>query len=345
MSPESIKRILEFASNNGFTDIFAQVRGRGDALYHSEFVPRPQELPDSTFDPLQTLIDVAGSTGIRVHAWLNVYLLWTSQRPPENPEHLYHRHPEWSAVNKALIRDVDLDFSDFQSNQLTGVFLSPLELQVSTYLCQVLEELLQNYNVDGVHLDYIRFPNSDYDYISVARDRFQELYGIDPTDLNYPERITALDAYDAVLLLDEWNNFRRQAITQLVIAFRQIIEQQQPEITLSAAVIADPIQARNFYFQDWIGWMREGLLDFAVPMNYTTDNAEFRKINSEIAEMVSPDRVWMGIATYNQTSQAVREKCEICLDSGFRNLVFFSYDQFAADPSYLQRLKKFLKAR
>ena len=85
---------VEFAEKNGFNHIFAQVRGRGDSFYNSSFVPK-SNLVDSNFDPLNYLILNCKNKDIKVHAWLNIYYLWSSPKKPITNESFIFQKPEW----------------------------------------------------------------------------------------------------------------------------------------------------------------------------------------------------------------------------------------------------------
>ena len=83
-SEKSINELINFASEKKINDLFVQVRGRGDALYNSQIIPRSQLLPDNDFDPLLYLLKNIKDKGIKVHAWVNVYLLWSSKTLPSD---------------------------------------------------------------------------------------------------------------------------------------------------------------------------------------------------------------------------------------------------------------------
>src|SRR5256886_4878012 len=84
------------AATRGIHDVVVQVRGRGDAYYTSSLEPRSESLTGE-FDPLAHLVRAGAAVGVRVHAWGNVFFVWS--RPagalPKAPEHLVRRHPEW----------------------------------------------------------------------------------------------------------------------------------------------------------------------------------------------------------------------------------------------------------
>ena len=86
VSKDLIDSVLDFAKTNGFNHIFAQVRGRGDAYYNSSLVPK-SHLVDADFDPLEYLINSNKSNNIKIHAWINIYYLWSSQLLPKQKNH------------------------------------------------------------------------------------------------------------------------------------------------------------------------------------------------------------------------------------------------------------------
>jgi len=87
VSKESVTDIVQTARRFGFNHIFAQVRGRGDAYYNSNIVVKAPEVRGRIFDPLKELITQAHRNNIKVHAWTNVYLLWSSDKKPKSEKH------------------------------------------------------------------------------------------------------------------------------------------------------------------------------------------------------------------------------------------------------------------
>ena len=78
-SKRTIDEMVNFAIEKNINHLFVQIRGRGDSFYESEFIPRSQILSDGEFDPLEYLLDTAKGKGIKIHAWVNVYVLWSSK--------------------------------------------------------------------------------------------------------------------------------------------------------------------------------------------------------------------------------------------------------------------------
>ena len=99
--------MLEFATLNRFNNILVQVRGRGDAYYKSDIVPKSHLLKDVNFDPLAYLIPKAKEKGINIHAWINTYILWSSDKKPVQPNHLFHTNPNWIDQNSRELFNLD----------------------------------------------------------------------------------------------------------------------------------------------------------------------------------------------------------------------------------------------
>jgi len=342
LKKELVDQFINFAEKNGFTDLFVQVRGRGDAFYRSAVVPLSPAIVDPSFDPLQYILEQAHPRSIKVHAWLNTYLLWSSDDKPADPQHLLLQHPEWCTVDADGKKDIHRREKEFKNNNLEGVYLSPLVPEVKTYLVEIIRELVEKYNVDGVHLDYIRYPKDSYDFNEVGRQRFKDVYGVDPILLSITNKsfFSGMEAKTIEQLIEKWNDFRRDAITELVIDTREVIITTRKPIALSAAVKPDPVEARYYFYQDWEKWLKSAYLDFAVPMNYTKSSEQFEEILNKFDPLILKDKIWMGIAVYNQGRYEALTKVLISRTNGFNNLVFFSYESFANQSNYFPTLMK-----
>src|SRR5256714_4740271 len=86
----AIDDLMADATTRGIHDVVVQVRGRGDAYYASSLEPRAESLGDASFDPLAHLVRAGAAVGVRVHAWGNVFFVWSSADGalPNAREHL-----------------------------------------------------------------------------------------------------------------------------------------------------------------------------------------------------------------------------------------------------------------
>jgi len=336
-SQEDIERALRFAKAHQFNNVFVQMRGRGDAFYDSRVVKKSELVKDSQFDPLEYAVRRGHDLGLKIHAWLNVYLIWSSDRLPEDEQHVFNQFPEWIDKTSLGKSTSAADAPNGNSNPMQ--FLSPAHPGVTNHLVKVIREMLSSYDIDGLHLDYMRYGDSDFGYNIAARIEFERRNGVDPLRLFTSSGYGMNPVWDEETqkLMQKWNLFRREMVTDFVRRCSVIILEMNPECLLTVAVKPNPKQARNRYFQEWDKWLTEGLVDYVLPMNYASDIRGFAGVIDEIYDVV-PNKYWpgiiMGISIFNQSSLDSRDKIHYSRITGFRGISLFSYDSRKDDLSY-----------
>lgn len=338
----SVNKVVQFASENGFRQIIVQVRGRGFAYYNSAVVPRAPLIQSQGFDPLAYAVAEGHKAGVEVHAWMNMYVLWTATTKPGDTNHLIFQQPEWTDANNTGLMDMDKEWDEFRNGMRGGIYLAPTHPDVNPYLASVVREVAENYQVDGIHLDYIRYQNVIAGYNPTGREIFRTQYGVDPLILT---QISQMDSADwdersYQIYIDAWNDYRRDQVTNLVASLKTICDANN--IALSAAVKPNVNNARSRFFQDWVEWINNGYLDFAVPMNYANDLDLFMSNVHLIRDELPVDKVVMGIAVYNQNQYDVAEKILKTLGAQFQGFCLFSFDSFTKNPTYIDVIRRFV---
>ncbi len=361
-TPDEIRTMVERASSAGFNTLFVQVRGRGDAYYDSRWEPRAERLTGpSDFDPLALTIREAHKRGMAVHAWVDTHLVWGTGPLPKSPAHLVRAHPDWLAVPRELGRRLYgmdptdpryvqalIEYAKQHPKTVEGLYTSPSNPEVQERVYDVWMDLAEHYDLDGIHFDYIRYPSPDFDYSRGALLRFRRWVRprLSPVRLAQLDSAFASDPYAFVdALPGPWGEFRRAQITDLVERGYVGIKARKPRMVVSAAVFANVQDAYRSRFQDWPAWLRQGILDVAVPMAYTTDDSLFRKeIDDAQAAAGGGARVWVGIGAYLNGYDGTLDKIDIARRAGVAGVVLFSYDWAVTDgsppgqPSFLQRI-------
>ena len=336
-SKKNIDRMLQFATLNRFNNILVQVRGRGDAYYKSNIVPKSHLVKDVNFDPLSYLIPKAKEKGINVHAWINTYLLWSSNKKPIQLNHILHTNSDWIDQNNREVLNVDIEIQkNMMSNKgYEGLYLSPNHPKVNSYLLTIIRELIENYELDGIHFDYIRYHDSGYGKNPTAIAYYRKYHGFNALSSNVPSKSE----------ISEWNDYKRKSITDLVRETRKLVDYLSPNIELSAAVKPNLYEARDRFFQEWDVWIAAGYLDKAIVMNYAPNLKEFAR-NIDIIYDNLPSKYWksivMGIATYNQSPSKVINKIKYSKVTRFKSVSFFSYNVMDQNPRYFRSIKKIL---
>jgi uncharacterized lipoprotein YddW (UPF0748 family) len=248
--------------------IIAQVVRRGDCFCNRAAAVRTEQagVDAAPFDPLQTLIDRAHANGIQVHAWVIATAIWRGNVAPADPSHIFNAHGSSASGQANWLTKR----SDGLQQLNTDWLLDPGHPDAAQWIVDVATSIVRSYNVDGINLDRIRYPDNNiasapsWGYNATAVARFQQQTGrADVPSNNDPQ----------------WTQWRRDQITAIV---RKVYIESfaiRPSVRVSADTISygyGPQHGGGFtgtrtyaeVLQDWDGWMREGILDTNIVMNY-----------------------------------------------------------------------------
>jgi uncharacterized lipoprotein YddW (UPF0748 family) len=333
-SKKNIDNVINFARNNGITDLFVQVIGRGEAYYHTNIIPETQYVKVSQIDPLAYFCNKAEQYDLEIHAWVNILLVWSKPGPLFKKNHFINRHKSWFMVDKNNQNILQPPQKELKSRGIEGRFLSPAVPGLRKLYKLLVQELIENYNISGVHLDYIRYPSPDYGYHSYLRNNFKRQTGLDPI---YLHKSSLLAEYsDVENLKEKWNRLRMDYLDSLVSDISRITGARD-SIFLSAAVKPDPEIARTKYLQNWTGWLAKDIIDFVVVMNYAGEHEEFVKITGKLNQLEHQNRIWMGIGTYNQSPIITDKQVTVSIMHDYPGIVLFSYQSILDKNIFIKK--------
>jgi uncharacterized lipoprotein YddW (UPF0748 family) len=262
-SPDAVRRAVAAASVGAFDTLMVPV-----ALVAAS---------NQGFDGARDMITEARARGLRVHAWIEVTLVSANGELPASRDHVLYQHPEWLMVPRELAPEmmkVDMRSPGYlgrltrwaraNASRVDGLYLSPLAPEASSYLVTAVTAAAKRYPVDGVFLDAVRFPGSDFDYSRHA----MEIFRADTRPQLSSEERTRLDEVEAIdpfgyseEFPDRWRAFRQARLTNLISRLRKALTEVSSTLVVSAAVSSDPGSALAESFQDWSNWMETGLVD------------------------------------------------------------------------------------
>jgi len=300
-TPSETTTMVEKAKESNFNALLVQVRKRGDVYYRSDIEPMAVDVAEG-YDPLADVIRKAHAAGIEVHAWITVYECYHPVRwKPEDMRLIHAKHPEWLTMDEKGCTLLPADKK----------FLDPGLKEVQDYLVGIAREIAVKYDVDGIHLDDIRYPLPESGYNPVALERFSKATG-------RTDRPTADDK--------QWCDWRRNEVTSLVRLIYGAVAQAKRHVKVSAAVFADPVGARDLCLQDWAGWLSEGILDFAVPMIFEDDNRAYAQVLADcLAAGKGRRHVYIGHAGWKMDSGKSLDRIGVARRAGAPGTVVFSY--------------------
>jgi uncharacterized lipoprotein YddW (UPF0748 family) len=356
-SPEQIAALVRSARDHGFNTLLVQVRGRGDAYYLGGIEPRGADLlrqPD-TFDPLAAVLEAGHAAGLRVHAWINVNLISSAADLPVAREHMVYRHAAWLMVPREIAQEMATiepespayvgklaRWTRTRSAEVEGLYTSPIVPDAADYTVGIVANVTRRYAIDGIHLDYARYPSDRFDY---SRPAIREFRASVRGQLPAAQRRT-LDADEADdlfaypdALQDQWRSFRVARMTALMTRLHAAVKRERPRALVTAAVAPDLHEASERRLQDWGAWLSSGLLDAICPMAYTTEATKFAEQIAAVREAAGTLPVWAGIGAYRLPARDTIDNIQTARRLGANGIILFSYDSLVnprqTSPDYL----------
>ncbi|WP_258367328.1 MULTISPECIES: glycoside hydrolase family 10 protein [unclassified Mesotoga] len=248
VSQESLSRMIEKLEGINPVRAYIQVVNRADSYYSSNILPPAEELVQD-FDPLQMTIEKACGREFRISAWMNVNLVWGfGKQRPLSERHILNRRPEWVTVDENGTSMLEYPSSNLE--EVFGPYIDPGIPEVREFTAHVASEI-SNYDVEEVHLDFIRYPFKSFGYNPIALAEYRKW-------LNQEKLIESKDSFDC---------FRIYFITSQVSMISEVVRAKGKKV--SCAVYDDYSErALSERLQPWLEWLKSGLIDSAVVMAY-----------------------------------------------------------------------------
>ena len=302
--PGDWERSAKELASAGVNIILPNMAWAGVAHYPSKILPQSRTYTQYG-DQIAQCVEAAHKHGLEVHVWK---ITWNLEgAPKEFVEKIREAgRTQVSATGQPL-------------NWLCPSHPKNVLLELDSIL-----EIVTNYDVDGIHLDYIRYPGSHACYCQGCRERF-----VLATRLK-------IDEWPAAVLpktgphSEKYTEWRVQQITRLVRLLHKRLREADPDIKLSAAVFGWYPGCVTSIGQDWIAWAKSGYVDFVCPMNYTEDTGYFTELlTNQLALMPKDVAIYPGIgATASNsllTPDAVVEQIYLSRDLGASGWTIFDY--------------------
>jgi uncharacterized lipoprotein YddW (UPF0748 family) len=345
-SRENADRLIDICQRSGINDIYLQVYRADRAHYDSSLTDRTpfeQMKTEAGEDIIPYLLERASSSGIRVHAWLN--LLSLAHNKDANILKKYGddvlTFDQHGRPSMALEAKDTLDNYYIRENQL---FLEPGDWRVREYLGNIAEEVIRKYpELHGLHLDYIRYP-AVVPFIPGGRFTSHGIsYGYNKMNLLNFTKATGLDATTMAMNRDnaaKWDSWRRGQVTRLLSYISEKVRKTDPQTEISVTVVPSLDKTHLVTFQDWTGWLDSGLADSVILMNYTVDTPLMELHSASCLAAGDREKTQIGIGSYllKDDPANMKKQIESAKLLSPQGVVLFSYDEVASSTDLQQFL-------
>ncbi|MCA1991525.1 MAG: family 10 glycosylhydrolase [Coleofasciculus sp. S288] len=325
-SEQDLAKIFDQLAAAGFNTVFFETVNASYPIYPSRVAPEQNPLVRG-WDPLAAAVKLAHERGMELHAWVWMFAAANRRhnavlnQPTDYPGPVLSAHPDWA------MRDKQGRLFDPNTKK---AFFDPANPEVRSYLLALLDEIATRYQVDGIQLDYIRYPFQDPSanqingYSRTAREQFKELTGVDPIQIS-PRNQT---------LWQQWTDFRIRQIDSFVATASQRLRTQRPNLILSAAVFALPRPERlQRLQQNWEDWAMRGELDLMVPMTYALDANGLQSLAQPLLtqESLNSALILPGIRLLNLPDMVAVDQIQLLRDLPSGGFALFAVENLNAN--------------
>ena len=330
----------------GMNCIIVHVRPFGDAMYKSKYFPwskciSGKQGKNPGYDPLKIMTQVAHANGMKIEAWINPYRVASGST---NYKKLSTKNPARKWHNKKKTRRNVLAYKG-------SLYYNPAKAQVRNLIVNGVKEIVENYDVDGIHMDDYFYPAFSSSNVNSAFDAKE-----------YRASTMAKGKQNIV-------SFRREQVNMLVKAIHSAVKSIDPSVTfgISPAGNIDNLTSRYSYYVDINKWLNSSdYVDYICPQIYwgfkhpyaKFDRVTNRWMNAAKGKKV---KVYIGIAVYRaghnigagsaerrewrSDANILKKQVQYARKKGCDGFAFFDYQDLKSKKSAkaVKQLKKVLK--
>ena len=257
----SAKKILDLLIENDINRIIILVKNdedlphmdSGEVFYESTIAPMSQDYKKNNFDALEYVINYTRGKSIEIYAWI--------------PQ--FHDKVIINENKKNQMVSINKQGKIKYYNRKNEFFANPISLEVQNYQLSIIEEVIKNYDVQGIFIDWIRFDNYNMDLSESTRNIFKEKYGYDPIIINFSSDSE---------LRREWNDFREDIIANYISKVNKLVKKTDSRIELGGFILPPQMKevAQNpSKFEDYLDQIAPMLYyeDWGYEKNWITEKA------------------------------------------------------------------------
>ena len=363
-SAEQVGRTLDTLKRSGINTVFLETVFHGYTIFPSDTYQRYQ-LPAQNpvfkafqtnkklaVDPLAVWVSQAHKRGMSLHAWFQVYYVGNKGLPGA-PGPILSRYPQWANVQYSALPSFETSTVVPEDRSkvlpLTAVlpvkpstvesgsyFLDPANPEVKSFLLSLVDEMVTKYpEMDGIQLDYIRYPASfppdrfsylktTWGYSSEGRSAFIKATGFDPVNF---DKAGIKDSQKA--LWDLWIQYKTDQVTQFVQAASEVIHSKAPQMKRSAAIFPALEESLVKKHQDWSRWCKQGWLDFLAPMTLTSASKVVSEDTQRVVKLSGVPVISGVFGPFNNNSaEQVLDQIEAARSAGASGFSLFDTAHF-----------------
>lgn len=320
---EAVQRSKEI----GINTFFVHTRAFCDAVYPSEIFPFASYIERSDTDLLYSMVEICHQNDMEFHAWINPYRISTASNdintlPDDSPAKrwLSDENPD----NDKNICIID-----------SGIYLNPAESDCKRLVLDGVREIIDTYDVDGIHIDDYFYPTTNASFDKVSYEAYS-------------------GSCEQPLTLEEW---RRKNVNSLINSIYCTVKAKDPNIMFGVSPAADLDRNYNTLYADIEGWLGGGYVDYIMPQlyfgfEYPVEQFKFDNLIVKWMDLTANKdaQLYCGLAPYkigtnteadrdewNNYDDIIARQIKLIKENKLDGYAFFSYTSLFSDNELNRR--------
>ncbi len=315
-SDQEVRATLEKAKMLGLNALYIETWYNGQVLGYSDIanIKHHSDL-NGDYDALEGFCRIAKEYNIEIHAWVEDFFIGTVAQSNSDPDALINKIP----AEQILLDREGRNYNQVQDGQF--VFLNPYNRECRDLVLSVYKEIITKYDVAGLHLDYIRFPEwnygtSDYGYNEDTMEAFKQQSG-------YKGNVKVLISGT---YYNQWVEFRQNIINSFVQEVYEMVMATRPDVWISCAAYPGIPEVKNTIYQDVDNWVKNGWIDEVFSMTYSESNEYVSENASKFVNLVGTDSFYsVGLSAFGETpSDTFAQQFDVVRKAGADGSAMFS---------------------
>jgi len=296
-SDEEVEAEIQQIVALGFNIIYLETwyDGRFIGFADNELISHHTD-KNGNYDLLRGYVTIAHEYGVELHAWVQNFFIGTVEPQEQTDLNLANHFRDSWLKDKSGRENYYYSVTD-----CNFIFIDPSNEEYADLLSELYNQIITDYGVDGIQLDYIRFPEkngaNDFGY----NDSIVSAWQAQQNTKANPQTLAA-----GSILYQSWIKYRQDLITAFVSRIYNESKAANPDAVISAAVYPGIPDIKNDIFQDCEAWVKAGIIDCLVSMSYGDDYSYVSDNIQKFVTLTKGKCLYIpGISAFTSTANSV----------------------------------------
>ncbi len=309
-----MSKYFEMLKNSGINTVYFETFNAGFTIYPSKVGTQTPLIRGR--DPLAWAVEEAHKRKIKIHAWMWIFAVGNDRhnklinKPDTYEGPVLEKNKRWALLGAN---------GNFRPKNQPEFWIDPSNKEGVAFLLKLADEVVKNYDVDGIQLDYIRYPFQSADNLMGFNHNSAEEFSVKTGEKMFT------DNYQTNLL---WNRWKENNVTDFVKKVSKQTKRINPNLKISASIFSKSQTNRlNSIQQNWENWLINDYVDILTPMSYSSNLKALDTNLFYLKPQIGAGLIYPGIALKHVDELAMTKQISKIREYGYSGVTLFAVAQ------------------